>query len=80
MWRTFQAAVDPDLKALTAIVMGALLGALIIGVFEAWWVAPGAPESIWFWTMVGVALGLSEVAVRKPAQYSRRPVRVPGFR
>jgi hypothetical protein len=53
IWRAFRASVDPNVRALTAIVTGALLGALVIGIFEAWWVAPGAPESLWFWTMVG---------------------------
>lgn len=69
VWRTIRASRDENVRALAAIVGGALLGALVIGIFEAWWVAPGAPESIWFWTMVGVALGLDGSA---PAHSARR--------
>lgn len=47
-------------RTLLAIVTSCLLGMLVGSVFEAWWVAPGSPESMYFWTMAGVALGLSE--------------------
>lgn len=73
MWRAFRAATDPNLKVLTAIVMGALLGEVVIGVFEAWWVAPGAPESIWFWTMVGVGLALVDLARPSQSYQEHRP-------
>jgi hypothetical protein len=37
----------------------------VMGFFEAWWVAPGSPESIWFWAMVGIGLGLCQVVDRQ---------------
>jgi len=60
VWRAFRMSSDPHFRTLAAIVTGALLGQLVIGLFEAWWVAPGAPESVWFWSIIGVAIALSE--------------------
>jgi O-antigen ligase len=77
VWRAFRGARDPDLRALVAIVMGALLGAFFIGIFEAWWVAPGAPESVWFWSIVGVALAVGEVVKSRQETHSRRPAGTP---
>jgi hypothetical protein len=48
-----------DLKVALGIVTGALAGLIIMSVFEAWWVAPGSPESAYFWSLVGVALCLA---------------------
>ena len=45
-------------KEVAGIVLGALAGFLFMGVFEAWWVAPGSPESIFFWSLVGISQGL----------------------
>lgn len=58
LWQAFQREQNRDLRTLLAIVSGAIAGVLTTGLFEAWWVAPGSPESIWFWTMVGLGLGL----------------------
>ncbi len=74
--RVFRSTCDPNVRALAAIVLGALVGALVIGVFEAWWVAPGAPESLWFWTMAGVALALGDATARTSAQRVRRKRRL----
>jgi O-antigen ligase len=46
-------------KMLLSIVVGTLFGMLVGSVFEAWWVAPSSPESVYFWTLAGVALGLA---------------------
>jgi len=70
LWRAFRSSTDRTLRVLIGIVLGAIVGELVLGVFEAWWVAPGAPESIWFWTMVGVAIALSEAVLRKPVAHT----------
>lgn len=46
-------------RILLATVTAALAGMLAGSVFEAWWVAPGAPESVHFWVLAGIGLGLS---------------------
>lgn len=72
VWRAVRRVGDADHKVLLAIVAGALAGGFGVGLFEAWWVAPGAPESIWFWAMVGVGLGLC-TRTRAAARLSTRP-------
>ena len=52
-------SIDPDMKVMGAILLGALAGQTAQSLFEAWWVAPGSPESAYFWAMSGVATGLS---------------------
>lgn len=54
-------------KALMGIVVGALFGLCVQSIFEAWWVAPASPESVYFWVLVGVALALSSRA-RVPSE------------
>jgi len=66
---------DPEMKVMGALVLGALAGQIAQSVFEAWWVAPGSPESAYFWALAGVALGLSVesrkwLAAPQPAQKS----------
>ena len=46
-------------KALVGIVSGQLFGMVIQSFFEAWWTAPGSPESVYFWTLSGVAVGMA---------------------
>lgn len=41
---------------------GAVFGLLVQSIFEAWWVAPGAPESAMFWVLVGALLGVARRA------------------
>jgi hypothetical protein len=41
---------------------GAILGILGQSIFEAWWVAPGAPESAVFWMLLGALLGATRRA------------------
>lgn len=53
--------VDKDIKAALGISMGVLGGMVLQSFFEAWWVAPGSPESPVFWTLAGAALGLAEL-------------------
>jgi O-antigen ligase len=67
-------------RVLLAVVTAGLLGMLAGSVFEAWWVAPGSPESMYFWTLAGVALGLTEVrqAAAQGAGVDQRERRSPG--
>ncbi|MGH6823205.1 MAG: hypothetical protein ACRECP_08485 [Methylocella sp.] len=62
--RTFKQIRTRDEKVAFGIVTGAILGMTVNSVFEAWWVAPGAPESPYFWGLVGIALGLGRVATK----------------
>lgn len=45
-------------KILLGISVGALLGMLTQSCIEAWWSAPGAPETVFFWLMVGATFGV----------------------
>lgn len=49
----------PDIKVALGIVIGALGGLTVMSAFEAWWVAPGSPESAYFWSLAGVGLALA---------------------
>jgi O-antigen ligase len=54
----FAMAKNPRAKVALGLAFGAVVGMLFQSVFEAWWVAPGAPESVAFWALTGVSLGL----------------------
>lgn len=56
-------ARDRDLKVLVAILTGIFLGLIAGSIFEGWWYAPFAPETIYFWLMIGVTRGL-EIQIR----------------
>lgn len=65
----FRAPSGPD-KVAVGLLGGALTGLLVMSVFEAWWVAPGAAESATFWMLTGAMLAVSQriksaTAVRK---------------
>lgn len=60
---------DKPRKIILGITVGTIVGMLVNSLFEAWWVAPGAPESFYFWALVGIGLGLSnQQAYRLPGQ------------
>ena len=69
-------SIDPDMKVMGAILLGALAGQMVHGLFEAWWVAPGSPEAAYFWAMSGVAVGLN-VEIRKRVTAMKRTVMQP---
>lgn len=50
---------QPEVRLQLCLVGGMLAGMLCASVFEAWWVAPSSPESVYFWVLTGVALGLA---------------------
>ncbi|HTQ98636.1 MAG TPA: hypothetical protein VMH83_01540, partial [Candidatus Acidoferrum sp.] len=60
-------------KQVLLTVTGILTGMTVQSFFEAWWVAPGSPEFVYFWTMAGIGLGLSS---RRPASF---PIPVPAL-
>jgi O-antigen ligase len=75
--RTFLRSPPGSFRAMMGITIGGVAGMLLGSAFEAWWVAPGSPESVYFWTLAGVALGLtspkrvqySNIAPRNTKQY-----------
>jgi O-antigen ligase len=50
-----------EVRVALGLVIGAAGGLLVQSVFEAWWVSPGSPESVAFWALIGVGLGLSRL-------------------
>ncbi len=58
-----------DIKVAMGIVIGGLAGFTLMAAFEAWWVAPGSPESAFFWSLAGVALSLAEKSVGAPMSF-----------
>jgi hypothetical protein len=54
-------------KTLLGIVTGVLAGMIVGSVFEAWWVAPGSPEAVYFWCLAGVGLGLAQRMISERA-------------
>jgi O-antigen ligase len=68
LFRAFRGASDERAKVALGLVTGALLGMTFQSVFEAWWVAPGSPESAFFWAIAGLGLGLSHLVMPKRAE------------
>jgi hypothetical protein len=46
-------------KVALGLLGGALAGLLFQSILEAWWVAPGSPESATFWTLLGTMLAFT---------------------
>jgi O-antigen ligase len=55
-----------DNKVILGLVTGALAGLTLQSVFEAWWVAPGSAESVYFWSLAGVGLGIARSSLYSP--------------
>jgi O-antigen ligase len=74
LWGGIRVALRGPEKVLLAIVTGALTGMIVGSLFEAWWVAPGAPESIFFWTLAGIGLGLTNriFQARRAGEFSEK--------
>ena len=69
---------DRDAKVVLGLITGGLCGITVTSLFEAWWVAPGSPESAFFWGLAGVGLCLAEKSRRASRSGSPRPIaRVP---
>lgn len=61
--RGFSSAGDVTARTNLGIATGAVVGFLLHSAFEAWWVAPGAPEAPFFWGLVGVSVGLASIEI-----------------
>jgi len=47
-------------------------GLFVQSIFEAWWVAPGSPEAVYFWALTGVSIGLLDKAREETKKYRIR--------
>jgi O-antigen ligase len=61
---------DKNQKVMLGIVTGIFLGMIAQSLFEAWWDAPGGPESVYFWLLVGVIRGLEIVMGNQRVYYA----------
>lgn len=59
--RAYHRCKHVKLKVLLGILIGAISGMIFHSMFEAWWVAPGSPEYVYFWTLVGAGIGVSRL-------------------
>ena len=59
VWRAMKRCRVPRFRPLLSLVFGMLVGFTFQSVFEAWYNAPGSPESMYYWVMVGIAVGLA---------------------
>jgi len=50
-----------ELRVLLGISMGIITGMVFQSIFEAWWVAPGSPEFVYFWTLIGFSIGVCQL-------------------
>lgn len=57
----FRACRMAEHRIVMGLFIGTLAGMLFQSVFEAWWVAPGAPEFAYFWAIAGTALGTARL-------------------
>ncbi len=60
---------NSEQRILLSIVSGALLGMLAESVFEGWWSAPGAAETMYFWLLVGVSRSLGTTTNHRRVNY-----------
>lgn len=59
IWRARRRCREPRVRKLLGLMTGVLAGLTFHSVFEAWYNAPGSPESMYYWVMVGIAVGLA---------------------
>ncbi len=57
--RSFKKLRSSSARAILGLVSGLLFGFFVQSCLEAWWVAPGSAEFLYFWVMVGVGIGLA---------------------
>jgi O-antigen ligase len=65
-------------KVLMGVFIGTLVGMIANSIFEAWWVAPGSPEFVYFCAMSGTALGVAQ-AIRDKAALAVAPIWQPAM-
>lgn len=59
IWRARRRCREPQIRKLLGLMTGVLAGLTFHSVFEAWYNAPGSPESMYYWVMAGIAVGLA---------------------
>jgi hypothetical protein len=72
MRRVYLHAANHTIRVASGLAGGTLLGMLIQSIFEAWWVAPGSAEFVFFWVVVGTLLGLERVNAIELAKIRRK--------
>jgi hypothetical protein len=63
--KAYRLMSDREEKVRIAVLTGYAAAMLILSNFEAWIVAPGSPESLFFWGYVGVVYALCKRALRQ---------------
>ena len=56
-----------DAKVVMGLLLGGITGLLAESLVEAWWNAPGAQETICFWTLMGLTYGMIYLQKKHPA-------------
>jgi len=79
MFIAYRTAPNLQLKTALAIIIGTLIGMLLQSMFEAWWVAPGSPESVAFWAFAGLGLGLAKVVKQETRAFALQQRKPPSM-
>lgn len=58
VWKRWRICRNTYERTLQGLIMGLLIGLFCNSIFEAWYVAPASPESVYYWFVVGISLGL----------------------
>ncbi|MEY4880207.1 MAG: hypothetical protein RJB62_1676 [Pseudomonadota bacterium] len=72
LYRGFRFAVTKEQRVIQSLLFGLTVGMTAVSVFEAWWTAPGAPESAIFWATFGVGAGMTQRIMAE--RYGTKPV------
>jgi hypothetical protein len=51
-------SIKTHYRVLVGIILGVVLAMVVHSSIEAWWTSPGAPESVYFWIMIGIMRGV----------------------
>jgi O-antigen ligase len=62
--RLFLSTKVAGVKVLIGIITGIIFGMLAHSFFEDWWSAASAPESMYFWLLIGIVRGLEIARIR----------------
>lgn len=68
---------DKNQRVLVGILGGIFFGMIFQSIFEGWWDAPGGPEFVYFWLLVGIIRGLEITIGRKYAAQKKIPYAQP---
>jgi hypothetical protein len=64
---------DPDIRFYHFLTVGFFVGAFVSSSFEAWFTAPGSPESAAYWAVLGMGFGVFRGARREFRSYEKKP-------